>query len=328
MNSGIVTGQLAIDVNSLAQVKRQAKDDPRAALKSASQQFEAVFLQMVLKSMREATPKEGMFDSEQTRLYQSLLDQQLAQTLSTQGGTGLAALVEKQLAGGLPVVAPASDEEVEAPGIPDRPLQLRSAPAGRPAPTTAPELEHVPGPAVAAVRAAPSAQTTQASISTDATAVPAPAREFVNRLWPHALEASRATGVPAHFMIAQAALETGWGKSEPKLADGKPSYNLFGIKAGRSWNGSVAEAASSEYVNGKAQKTVERFRAYASYAEAFRDYADLLVSNPRYAAVINQQDAASFARGLQQAGYATDPMYAAKLERIIGGATLRNGLSG
>ena len=129
-------------------------------------------------------------------------------------------------------------------------------------------------------------------------------------------------------MSAQAALETGWGKSELRFTDGKPTYNLFGIKAGRSWNGAVAEATTTEYVNGAAQKTVERFRAYSSYAEAFRDYANLLASNPRYAGVLNQQDAAGFARGLQQAGYATDPMYAAKLERIIGGPTLRAGLAG
>jgi flagellar protein FlgJ len=159
-------------------------------------------------------------------------------------------------------------------------------------------------------------------------AVPAPAREFVNRLWPHAGEASQATGIPAHFMIAQAALETGWGRSELRFSDGTPTYNLFGIKAGRNWQGAVAESTTTEYVNGVAQRSVERFRAYASYAEAFRDYANLLASNPRYAEVLNQQDAAGFARSLQRAGYATDPMYAAKLERIIGGAALRNGMTG
>ena len=128
-------------------------------------------------------------------------------------------------------------------------------------------------------------------------------------------------------MVAQAALETGWGKSEPRFADGRPSYNLFGIKAGKSWNGAVVEATTTEYVDGAAQNQVERFRAYASYSEAFRDYANLLASNPRYANVIGSQDAARFARGLQQAGYATDPMYATKLERIIASNTLRQGLS-
>ena len=301
-----IANQLALDVNSLAQTRRLAKDDPRAALKSAAQQFEAVFLQIVLKAMRDASPKEGIFDSEQSRLYQSLLDQQLAQTLSAKGSTGLAALIEQQLARGLP------------------PQDTQDTPVS---PATAGERAGARGPSAAA-----GAQPLTPALSPPGGErepnVPAPAREFVNRLWSHAGEASRATGIPAHFMIAQAALETGWGRSELRFSDGAPTYNLFGIKAGRSWQGAVAEATTTEYVNGVAQKSVERFRAYASYGEAFRDYANLLASNPRYAEVLNQQDAAGFARGLQRAGYATDPMYAAKLERIIGGAALRNGMTG
>ncbi len=294
MLPGDIANQLAIDVNTLAQTRRLAKEDPRAAMKSAAQQFEAVFLQMVLKAMRDASPKEGLFDSEQSRLYQSLLDQQLSQTLSAKGSTGLAALIEQQLSRGmnagqtLPLSPAAAGERTGAGGQPD----IAVAPPLTP------------------------------------NAVPAPAREFVDRLWPHAGEASRATGIPAHFMIAQAALETGWGRAELRFADGTPTYNLFGIKAGRNWQGAVAEATTTEYVNGAAQKTVERFRAYSSYAEAFRDYAGLLASNPRYAEVLHQKDAAGFARGLQKAGYATDPMYAAKLERIIGGQALRGGLVG
>jgi len=294
MLPGDIANQLAIDVNTLAQTRRLAKEDPRAAMKSAAQQFEAVFLQMVLKAMRDASPKEGLFDSEQSRLYQSLLDQQLSQTLSAKGSTGLAALIEQQLSRGmnagqtLPLSPAAAGERTGAGGQPD----IAVAPPLTP------------------------------------NAVPAPAREFVDRLWPHAGEASRATGIPAHFMIAQAALETGWGRAELRFADGTPTYNLFGIKAGRTWQGAVAEATTTEYGNGAAQKTVERFRAYSSYAEAFRDYAGLLASNPRYAEVLHQKDAAGFARGLQKAGYATDPMYAAKLERIIGGQALRGGLVG
>lgn len=302
-----IANQLALDVNSLAQTRRLAKDDPRAALKSAAQQFEAVFLQMVLKAMRDASPKEGIFDSEQSRLYQSLLDQQLAQTLSAKGSTGLAALIEQQLARGLPPVA-------------DVPANAAASPPSFRLQPSLPQMTQPP-----AMPAAPAS--TSAAPASDA-AVPAPAREFVNRLWAHANEASQSTGIPAHFMIAQAALETGWGRSELRFSDGAPTHNLFGIKAGRSWQGAVAEATTTEYVNGVAQKSVERFRAYASYGEAFRDYANLLASNPRYAEVLNQQDAAGFARGLQRAGYATDPMYAAKLERIIGGAALRDGLTG
>jgi flagellar protein FlgJ len=154
------------------------------------------------------------------------------------------------------------------------------------------------------------------------------AREFVNRLWPHALEASRTTGVAPHFILGQAALESGWGRGEIRLADGSPSHNLFGVKAGRGWQGPTVDVTTTEYVNGAPVKTVERFRAYGSYAEAFKDYANLLAENPRYAAVLNERsDPAAFARGLQQAGYATDPNYADKLTRVITGTVMRAGLA-
>lgn len=318
------------DVSSLAALKRQVKDGDPKALKAAAQQFEALFLQMVLKSMRDATPREGVFDSEQARMYESLLDQQMVQVLGAKsGGTGLAAMIEKQLLrqnsepqpldGPVPLLPadpsfrlpregmiPLPREEIQA-SLRMRDAQRDTAPATRTFPFSSLAVDP--------------------SVTVDGANPSAAVREFATRLWPVAAEASRATGIPAHFMVAQAALETGWGKSEPRRADGSPSFNVFGIKAGRNWQGPVVEATTTEYVDGVAQKQVERFRAYGSYAEAFRDYAGLLSGNPRYAGVLGTQDAASFARGLQRAGYATDPMYAAKLERIIGGATLRQVLA-
>ncbi|WIM06737.1 MAG: flagellar assembly peptidoglycan hydrolase FlgJ [Candidatus Nitricoxidivorans perseverans] len=276
------------DPTGLAAIKRGVKSNDPQALKATARQFEALFMQMVLKSMRDATPREGLFDSEQTRLYESLLDQQLSQALTAKGGTGLAAMIEKQLS-----------RVDEAPAAPGNGLPLNPEATPHPLPPS----QGVP--------------------------LPLPdSRDFVSRVWPEAIEASRVTGIPAHFMVAQAALETSWGRSEPRMADGRPSHNIFGIKAGRAWTGAVAEAATTEYENGISRQRVERFRAYGSYAEAFRDYASLLLSAPRYAGVVGTQDAASFARGLQRAGYATDPMYAAKLERIIGGGTLRTALAG
>lgn len=301
-----ISSQFSVDANGLAALKRQAKANTPEGNKATARQFEALFLQMVLKSMRDATPHESMFDSEQSRMYESLLDQQLAQVLANKGGgTGLAAMIEKQLSranvdpqplGNLPLIPPARAYPLPAGPLP---MPLPSGPSPLPLP--------------------------QGSLGNPQSAgnVPAPAQEFVDRIWPYAFEASAATGIPANFMVAQAALETGWGKSEPRLADGRQSYNLFGIKAGKGWSGATTEATTTEYVDGVAQKQVERFRAYGSYAEAFRDYAHLLASNPRYAGVVGSQDAAAFARGLQQAGYASDPMYAAKLTRIIGGSTLR-----
>lgn len=158
---------------------------------------------------------------------------------------------------------------------------------------------------------------------------------FVQQHSAAAQEAEKATGIPAAFMVSQAALETGWGRKEIKHADGTPSFNLFGIKAGGSWKGPVAEITTTEYINGKAQKVVAKFRAYGSYAESFADYARLMKESPRYQAVLNRgqaparaaatgqaERASQFAQGLQRAGYATDPAYADKLTRIIN-TTLR-----
>lgn len=284
---------LAVDVQSVDKLRLQAKQSPDKALKEVAQQFEVLFMNMMLKSMREATPKDGMFDSEQTKFYTSMLDMQYAQSLSAKG-IGLADMMVKQLTRS--VVTPEELQSLQDMDASMSTLDTSSAP---------------PSPSGASVPL-PASQT----------------RDFVNTLWPHAQAVSQATGIPAQFMVAQAALESGWGKHEIRRADGSPSFNVFGIKAGRSWSGPVAETVTTEYVNGVAQKSVEKFRAYSSYAEGFRDYANLLLNNPRYAAVLEQQDAAGFARGLQQAGYATDPMYADKLMRILNGNVLRNSLVG
>jgi peptidoglycan hydrolase FlgJ len=143
-------------------------------------------------------------------------------------------------------------------------------------------------------------------------------KAFQDKLAVHAEEASRATGIPAKFMLGQAALESGWGRREIRNPDGSSSNNLFGIKAGPGWKGKVTTAVTTEYVNGVPQTRVERFRAYDSYADSFKDYARMISNNPRYEKVMaSANDAAAFARGLQKAGYATDPFYAAKLTRII-----------
>jgi flagellar protein FlgJ len=316
------------DVNGLAALKRQAKSGDPAANKVVAKQFEALFLQMVLKSMRDATPREGMFDSDQTRMYESLLDQQLGQALGGSGrGTGLAAMIEAQLSrqnrepvpfdGPLPLHP--STPGFLRPQDKALPLPRDAGPTSFPLKNQPAGLPVTPGPRSDAVGTVP---------GNAASSEAAAQRAFVDRLLPAAIAAERSTGIPAHFMVAQAALETGWGKSEPRRADGSPSFNIFGIKASANWRGPAVEAATTEVIAGVTQSTTERFRAYSSYEEAFRDYANLLASSPRYSAVLGAQDPAGFARGLQAAGYATDPFYAAKLERIIGGATLRQALTG
>lgn len=144
------------------------------------------------------------------------------------------------------------------------------------------------------------------------------AKDFVSRMRNHAEDAARSLGVPAHFIVGQAALETGWGKHEIKGSDGTNSRNLFGIKAGGNWTGKTVDVLTTEYINGVPRKIVDKFRAYDSYADSFRDYANLIGRNARYAGAAQAgADAGLFARGLAKGGYATDPRYAEKLAQVI-----------
>jgi flagellar protein FlgJ len=149
------------------------------------------------------------------------------------------------------------------------------------------------------------------------------AANFVQQHQEAAQAAEAASGIPASFMIAQAAHETGWGRKEIRNPDGSSAHNLFGIKAGANWNGPTTDVTTTEYIGGVARKVVQKFRAYASYAESFADYAKLMANNPRYQKVVAAgSNAQAFAQGLQKAGYATDPAYADKLGRVIN-TTLR-----
>jgi flagellar protein FlgJ len=287
---GEIPSGLAVDAQALAGLRAQAKTAPGAALKTAATQFEGLFMSMVLKSMRDAMPKDGMFQSDTTRAYTDMLDQQLAMSLAKKG-TGLSDVIVKQLSrNGAADPAQASTTAPAAAG------------AGGGIQPAAPS---------AAPKASSSAPPARVSVNEKI-------QNFLDTMRPHAQAASQATGLPANFMIGQAALETGWGKSEPKAKDGTASHNLFGIKAGASWKGATVDAVTTEYVNGKATKVVQKFRAYDSYTDAFADFARVLRGNSRYAQVLaNGNDAAAYAKGLQRAGYATDPQYAEKLQKVI-----------
>lgn len=320
-----LTSKFALDVQGLNQLKLDAKQSSPEALKAAAQQFEAVFMNMLMKSMREASPQDGMFDSEQTRMYTSMLDQQLSQKLASRG-VGLADMMVRQLSrtlnapavdgvssdgtapAGLPLNAPQNGMELNAPPMRINASAESSATAAQPA-----------DPVTARSGAIPQGDTDPLRTKARGESYSPPHVEaFVQKLLPHAQAASASSGIPASFMMGQAALETGWGRSEIRGADGQNSHNLFGIKAGGAWKGRTVDIVTTEYVNGKPQKQVDSFRAYDSYADAFRDYASLLRGNARYQNVIAQgQDAAGFAQSLQQAGYATDPGYAQKLMGVI-----------
>lgn len=300
LSAADVSGQLAVDSRALAGLKAQSKTAPGEALRAAAGQFEALFMQMLLKSMRDALPQDGPFASETTKTYTAMFDQQIAQQLAKKG-IGIADVLVRQLAprtGAAPTPAATITEKKAAvsPGV-------GSSTGASPAASTAPAGSSATPAAVPAARTG---------------GLPETARAFLEKMRPHAEVAAKAAGIPASYLLAQAALETGWGRHQPKAADGSTSYNLFGIKAGSTWQGAKTVAATTEYVAGRAVRALESFRSYASYGDAFQDFARLLRGNGRYAgALANTGNAHAYAQSLQQAGYATDPRYADKLTRII-----------
>lgn len=313
INPSNPTESLAVDANGLNGLREAAKQNSPESIKGAAKQFEAMFLNMVMKSMRDATPQDGPFDNEQTKMFTSMLDQQLSQSLA-QRGVGLADVLTRQLSASLPKKLPDAQD-----------LDGNTAPGDDGLPMGIPLVKEMSD--ADRAKFIQSFASQQSAERTDqdgrnkqrrSSNKPAHVEAFQNRLQADAELASKMTGIPAKFMLAQAALETGWGKKEIVSRDGRSAHNLFGIKATGNWTGKVVEATTIEYINGKPQKRVEKFRAYDSYADAFKDYANLLRSNPRYERVLaSAQDADGFAYGLQRAGYATDPHYAEKLSRII-----------
>ena len=291
--SGAAMASSSGDATSIAALRSAAARDPKAAIRETARQFEALFMQQLMKSMREATMSSGMLENSGSQLGTEMLDTQYANKMSGLPG-GLAAAIARQL---------------------ERQMGAGAAAA-------------LAAPASAAAAGAPSASASAPS----AEAVPLSARQidFIRSHQQAARASEAASGIPASFMVAQAAHESAWGQREIKNADGTSSHNLFGIKAGPSWSGPVAEITTTEYVGGEAQKVTAKFRSYASYGESFRDYARLMKESPRYAGVVAQAaqapasaaSAHGFAHGLQRAGYATDPAYADKLGRLIN-TTLR-----
>ena len=260
-------------------LKARAASDPRAAIRIAAKQFEALFMQQLMKSMREATMASGMLDNAGTQMGTEMLDTQFANQMSGMRG-GLSDVIMRQL-------------ERQMSGTPAPQAVPAAAPAGAAAPNAARE-----------------------NLSSNQA-------DFVRAHTSAARAAEAQTGIPATFMVAQAAHESGWGKHEILNADGSSAFNLFGIKAGAGWKGATTSITTTEVVDGQARKVVARFRAYANHAESFKDYAQLMKHNPRYASVVAAgNNADGFAQGLQRAGYATDPAYADKLTRVIN-TTLR-----
>jgi flagellar protein FlgJ len=281
------------DLQGLAALKRDAKTQSPEALKEAAKQFESLFTRMLLKSMRSTSLGDSLFDSEQTKFYQDMFDDQMAVHLSQGEGLGLADMLVRQLQQSGMVK---TEEKTLTPPL-SRTRETGSA--ALPSRTASP---------------LPLAEEGQGQVHTNTRAKK---DAFISAMLPYAERAARKLGVDPHAIVAQAALETGWGQSLPKSANGASSYNLFGIKATAHWNGRSVASNTLEFVAGSPVSRHERFRAYDSPEQSFEDYAALLGRSSRYAAARNTgSDVRAFAQALQDGGYATDPHYARKLSAL------------
>jgi len=291
MNSGYASStSLYSDFAGLTSLKAQARADQNAALDKAAKQFESMFLQMMLKSMRQAKLTDGLFDSQSMQKYQEMYDEQLSVHLAEAGGAGLADVIKRQLAG---VDKQVSRQGMDIQAYQQQPVQLL--------------------PKVQKDKALVDAAVQKIEPVLDGTP-----ETFIDKLKPFAEKAAAALGIQPQALLAQAALETGWGKAQMKMADGKPSFNLFGIKADSRWDGKQANVSTLEFRDGVARKERANFRAYESYEDSFNDYANFIYENRRYQkALKNTENPAAYFNELQQAGYATDPKYAEKIMSIL-----------
>jgi len=296
MNSS-TTSAVYNDLGGLASLKaRSNSGDEAGALKETAKQFEAIFLNMMLKQMREASFGDPLFDSDAGDSYRSMFDQQLALNLSENGSLGIAKLIESQL-GGQAATSKAVNKNLF------QSFSFSAAPINNNVQISKPQTIEPPTPVE--------------EIKFDS------ANDFVSKVWGYAEDAAKALGIPTETLVSQAALETGWGKYMMKGADGTPSYNLFGIKADSRWGGDVVSIQTTEYRDGIVQKERANFRSYDSLQQGFDDYVSFIKNSPRYTDAVNSRgNAAEYLNGLQQGGYATDPAYANKIQSIMQGETL------
>lgn len=317
------SGLLATSARAVAALREGARQLDPAAIREVAQQFEALFLREVLEDVRSAALAGDVLGSKGGDFYQEIFDAQLAAALSRGRGIGLGRMIEAQLLrrtpGGEAVAGPAPGATPGSalPGVPvSQAAQSVAAPhhvPPRPVASTVPPAE--------SGAAGRNGRTAQPAL---AQGIAASAQEFVTSLLPHAQWAARELGIAPAAVIAQAALETAWGRRTPRHGDGQPSFNLFGIKAGDQWRGPRADVSTLEYVDGVAVRGRASFRAYPSLAEGVRDYVAVLKGSPRYrTALAAGANAREFVSALAQAGYATDPAYAGKLHAILASPLLR-----
>lgn len=316
------SGAFALNVNALTQLKQTAHEKPDAGLRQAARQFEAQFIKQMLSAAREATPESGLLNSTAQNQYRDMMDAQWSQTLA-QRGMGLADMLVQQLGGhGGPAAA---TEPAVADKMAPKPLAPSKSLAAIKAQRTAARADgpgsarpHDSGPLFGNQRTAAPLVSLNASVDNAGSdrKVASYVHSFVNLLSAPAERVARKTGLPKRLVLAQAALETGWGRHEIMTHSGSSSFNVFNIKSG-GWDGASTDAATREFTDGAMRKTRDGFRVYHSYDQAFSDYARLINSSPRYAAARQASSPEAAAQALQDGGYATDPNYADKLVAIM-----------
>jgi flagellar protein FlgJ len=314
--SGTEQAQYYTEFDGLNALKTQAKTDRKAALEEVARQFEGLFLSQMLKSMRSANEvlSEGNYlNSKQSEFYREMFDSQLSLTMSQKQGTGLAEALVRQLSRQIPGM----DQEGNRLAAHKSDLNDydRSLPAlSKRLPEQVEEVNRV-AESLSSSLAEPGSSTLPERFESPA--------DFVRQLLPLAERAAESSGISPRVMIAQAALETGWGRHMIKGDADSPSFNLFGIKADQRWSGESVDIATTEFREGVPLSERASFRSYPDYESSFRDYVSFLESNPRYKDVLGSaDDPDEFARGLQDAGYATDPNYGEKIRRILNTDTL------
>ncbi|WP_324615261.1 flagellar assembly peptidoglycan hydrolase FlgJ [Dyella amyloliquefaciens] len=281
------------DLSGFGALRQSAQSDAKSALPAVAKQFESIFTQMMLKSMRDASPGDGLGDSESGNAWRDMFDQQLSVNLSQGNGLGIAQMLMRQLGGA------SSSSTGDAAKSDDWQQRLSSV-----------------------ANAAKSAGSEVVKL------LPQDAQEFVKQLAPYAQEAAEKLGVSVRAVLAQAALETQWGKHMPSRSNGNTSNNLFGMKAGSSWDGEKVSVPTLEFEDGVAVHRRAQFRSYNNPGESFNDYAQLIADNPRYAKALNHgEDVVGFARGLVSGGYATDPSYAQKIVAIANSPAMKEALA-
>src|SRR3989344_2623267 len=291
VNNPAATNGLTMDLRSLDRLKGTSGTNPRAAVRETAKQLESLFMGELMKSMRASTMSSGMFENSGSEMATGMLDTQFAGQMSGRPG-GLADAIAKQLERQMGI-KPETADKSGATGGTTASASTLSRVAGTNSFKGLGQLGDLG--------------------DLDATQFPggnglSNSEQFIRKHHEAAKAAEAASGIPSGHILGQAALESGWGKHEIKMKDGSSSHNLFGIKATSDWKGKVAEVTTTEYIGGVARKVTAKFRAYDSYADAFKDHARLLTQSPRYSQTVAKADTAQgYAQGLQKAGYATAP---------------------